>query len=95
MRRTDAATPYVIADGARLPFLNATFNATMLITVLHHVPRLLHRRFLGEAVRVLKPGGRLVVMEDTFRGVLERNATMFFDSVMNVEFAGHPTPTSC
>jgi len=82
--------PYVIADGARLPFLDESFDAATLITVLHHVPKPLHAQFLSEASRVLRPGGKLVVMEDTFHGNIERNATMFFDSVMNAEFAGHP-----
>ncbi len=82
--------PYVLADGSQLPFLGASFDAALLITVLHHVPKSLHRRFLEEAARVLKPGGTLVVMEDTFHGAIEREATQFSDSVMNGEFAGHP-----
>lgn len=81
---------YVLADGGALPFLDASFDAVTLITVLHHVPKPLHQRFFSEAARVLKPGGRLVLMEDVFHGEIERNATMFFDSVMNAEFAGHP-----
>ena len=82
--------PYVLADGGRLPFRNASFDVLLLITVLHHVPKSLHSRFLSEAARVLKSGGRLIVMEDTFHGAIEREATKFFDSVMNGEFAGHP-----
>jgi ubiquinone/menaquinone biosynthesis C-methylase UbiE len=82
--------PYVLADGGQLPFLDASFDAAMLITVLHHVPKSLHSRFLAEAARVLKPGGTLIVVEDTFHGAIEPEITKFFDSVMNGEFAGHP-----
>ena len=82
--------PYVIGDGGALPFRDGCFDATMLITVLHHVPKALHAGFLSEAARVLKPGGKLVVMEDTFHGAIEREATKLFDSVMNAEYAGHP-----
>lgn len=82
--------PYVLADGGALPFLDASFDAVTLITVLHHVPKPLHARFFRQAARVLKPGGTLILMEDTFHGGVERDATMFFDSVMNAEFAGHP-----
>jgi ubiquinone/menaquinone biosynthesis C-methylase UbiE len=82
--------PYVLADGGQLPFRSASFDVVLLITVLHHVPKPLHSRFLSETVRVLKPGGRLIVMEDTFRGIMERETTKFFDRVMNGEFAGHP-----
>ena len=82
--------PYVLADGSKLPFLNDSFDVALLVTVLHHVPKSLHARFLDEAARVLKPGGTLIVMEDTFHGVIERELTKFSDSVMNGEFAGHP-----
>ena len=82
--------PYVLADGSQLPFLAESFDVALLITVLHHVPKPLHARFLSEAARVLKPGGALVVMEDTFHGAIEREVTKLSDSVMNAEFAGHP-----
>ena len=82
--------PYVLCDGKQLPFLSGTFNAALLVTVLHHVPKPDHPLFLREAARVLKPGGKLVVMEDVYRSPVELQATKFFDSVMNGEFAGHP-----
>lgn len=82
--------PYILADGGQLPFLDASFDAALLVTVLHHVPKPFHSRFLGEAARVLRPGGTLIVMEDTFHGAFEGEVTKFSDSVMNGEFAGHP-----
>ncbi len=82
--------PYVLCDGKQLPFLAGTFSAALLVTVLHHVPKSDHPQFLKEAARVLKPGGKLVVMEDVYRSSAELEATKFFDSVMNGEFAGHP-----
>ena len=82
--------PYVICDGSNLPFLDGAFDAALLVTVLHHVPKPEHARFLAEAARVLKPGGKLVLMEDTYHGMFELEFTKFFDSVMNGEFAGHP-----
>jgi SAM-dependent methyltransferase len=82
--------PFVICDGGRLAFLEGSFDAALLVTVLHHIPRDLHGRFLSEAARVLKPGGRLILMEDVYHSAAELAATKFFDSVMNGEFAGHP-----
>jgi ubiquinone/menaquinone biosynthesis C-methylase UbiE len=82
--------PYVLADGGQLPFLDASFEAALLITVLHHVSKSFHSRFLVEAARVLKPGGALIVMEDTFHSAVERAICKFSDSIMNVEFTGHP-----
>ncbi len=81
---------YVLCDGGCLPFQDSSFDAVLLITVLHHVLKTQHARFLREAVRVLKPGGTLVVMEDTYHNAFELEATKLFDSLMNGEFAGHP-----
>ena len=44
-----------------LPFGDATVGALVLFDVLHHLPS--PRRFFAEAVRVLSPGGRLVMCE--------------------------------
>jgi hypothetical protein len=66
-----------------------------LITVLHHVPSIVHAPFVLEATRVLKPGGRLLILEDVYRGAFERRLTQLMDSVMNIEFAGHPHANRC
>jgi SAM-dependent methyltransferase len=87
--------PFVLADGAHLPFGSATFDVSLLITVLHHVPSVVHVPFVLEAVRVLKPRGQLLILEDVYRGALERRMTHVMDSLMNVEFAGHPHANRC
>jgi SAM-dependent methyltransferase len=56
---TGAAT--VTADGARLPFADGGFDAVLIRDVLHHVPA--PADVLAEARRVLKPGGRLLLVE--------------------------------
>ena len=61
--------PYVIADGARLPFLDESFDAATLITVMHHVPKPLHARVLIGSITRAQASGKLVVMEDTFTGI--------------------------
>jgi SAM-dependent methyltransferase len=50
----------VAADAQRLPFDDATFDAAMMISMLHHVED--RGAALDEARRILKPGGRLVLM---------------------------------
>src|ERR1043166_587794 len=48
------------ADGYDLPFRDASFEVVLLIAVLEHTRE--PRRILAEARRVLKPGGRAVMV---------------------------------
>ena len=48
------------ADGYQLPFANASFSTVLLIAVLEHTRE--PWRILAEAHRVLKPGGRVVMV---------------------------------
>jgi demethylmenaquinone methyltransferase/2-methoxy-6-polyprenyl-1,4-benzoquinol methylase len=46
------------ADGARLPFADAAFDAVMLVQILNKVER--WRHLLTDTIRVLRPGGIVV-----------------------------------
>jgi SAM-dependent methyltransferase len=48
-------------DAEALPYGDASLGALVLFDVLHHLPS--PRRFFAEAIRVLRPGGRLVMCE--------------------------------
>jgi SAM-dependent methyltransferase len=50
----------VEADAQRLPFGDETFDAAMMISMLHHVGN--RGTALAEARRILRPGGRLVLL---------------------------------
>ncbi|HLZ69148.1 MAG TPA: class I SAM-dependent methyltransferase [Dehalococcoidia bacterium] len=52
-------------DAAKMPFPDAAFSAAISLTMLHHVPTRLQDRLLGEACRVLKPGGVFVGIDST------------------------------
>jgi SAM-dependent methyltransferase len=54
------AVTAVVADGARLPFAGATFDAIWGVAILHHLPLAAAAR---EIKRILKPGGRAVFCE--------------------------------
>lgn len=56
------------ADATRLPFAEASFDVVLIRDLLHHVPTRLD--VLTEAHRVLRPGGRLHVIEANGRAPL-------------------------
>ena len=51
----------VVADAHRLPFRDGSFSGIVMLDVLHHLERPID--FLKEASRVLKPGGRIAMIE--------------------------------
>ena len=54
---------FLRADAQRLPFRDATFDAVVSIAMLHLIPE--PSAALAEMARVLRPGGRIVVMVPT------------------------------
>jgi SAM-dependent methyltransferase len=50
-----------VADGRALPFRHGSLRAIVMVDVLHHIPDA--HRFFDEAVRVLRSGGRIVMIE--------------------------------
>jgi SAM-dependent methyltransferase len=54
--------PLIASEATHLPFADAKFDCVSDITVIQHIPRSLQPRALREMVRVLKPGGRLILM---------------------------------
>jgi SAM-dependent methyltransferase len=51
----------VVADAHRLPFGSSQLAGIVMLDVLHHLNQ--PTAFLGEAARVLKPGGKLAMIE--------------------------------
>jgi ubiquinone/menaquinone biosynthesis C-methylase UbiE len=51
------------ADGAQLPFEDDRFDVVMITTVMHMVPPCRRRLCLREASRVLRRGGRLLLID--------------------------------
>jgi ubiquinone/menaquinone biosynthesis C-methylase UbiE len=65
-RRDEGGAPrsFRVADGLRLPFRAASFDAALAVTVLLHVPE--SDRVLAEMLRVTRPGGRVAVLDQDF-----------------------------
>lgn len=53
-----------VMDGAQLALEDASFDAALVLGVFHHLPDDIVRGAVSELHRVLKPGGRLLVIED-------------------------------
>lgn len=51
----------LVADAQKLPFADGTFGNIVMVDVLHHVEFPI--KFLRAAGRVLRPGGRLIMVE--------------------------------
>ena len=81
----DRAQRPQLYDGRRLPFAAGAFDVALVLTVLHHTrdPALV----LAEACRVAR---RVVVIEDVFANAAQKYLTWWADSVLNLEFRGHP-----
>lgn len=71
---------------ASFPFEDKVFDASLLVTVLHHIPDPV--RILGEARRVTKKV--VIVVEDLYHHALGRWWTCLRDQLYNLEFVGHP-----
>lgn len=51
----------LVADARALPFAEGSLKSVVMTDVFHHIPDV--RAFLKEAVRCLRPGGRLTMVE--------------------------------
>ncbi len=56
---TNASSIYIQPD--EIPFRDSTFDALILVDVIHHLEQ--PEQSLQEAMRVLKPGGRVFILE--------------------------------
>jgi ubiquinone/menaquinone biosynthesis C-methylase UbiE len=77
----------VLYDGKRMPFKDKVFDSALILTVLHHIPREQQIPVIKESLRVAK---RLIIIEDVHYNWPHKLVTMFLDSLLNLEFAGHP-----
>lgn len=78
--------PVVLYGGFRIPFPDQSFDVTVLVTMLHHVPN--PESLFKEVRRVTRK--KVVVVEDLYRHAAGRFWTICRDRFLNVEFLNHP-----
>ena len=61
LRRADAPARPVVADALEIPYRDGAFDAVLSIEAAFHFPS--RERFLREALRLVRPGGRLVLTD--------------------------------
>ena len=61
--RADPRLGLIQCDSSALQLASASYDRALLFFLLHEQPPEVRRRTLAEAMRVLKPGGRLVIVD--------------------------------
>jgi SAM-dependent methyltransferase len=83
----------VIGDFERLPFSDCTFDVVFCAAALHHAPDL--TRMLRDVLRVLKPGGRLVAVNEPCIGAEESEQDVLLrDAAQELSFGIRETRPS-
>lgn len=74
-----------IYDGKKLPYNDSSFDTTLILTVVHHTTN--PEKILSEANRV---SNKIIIIEDIYSNPIQKYLTFFVDSIVNMEFSGHP-----
>jgi len=72
-------------DGQVMPFCKHAYDTALLPTILHHTQD--PESIIREAARIAK---RVIIIEDVYDNRVMEWLTKRFDSLMNLEFFGHP-----
>lgn len=75
----------VLYDGKSMPFCKHAYDTALLPTILHHTSN--PEAIIKEAARIAR---RVIIIEDVYEGRIMEWLTKRFDSLMNLEFTGHP-----
>ncbi|MBI3313216.1 MAG: methyltransferase domain-containing protein [Candidatus Omnitrophica bacterium] len=78
--------PVILYGGERFPFEDKSFDVSILVTVLHHVP--FPEKVIEEVRRVTRHA--VILVEDLYHHSLGRWWTVLRDQLFNFEFFGHP-----
>lgn len=78
---------FKLINGRNLPFSGDEFDVILISYVLHHADDPV--RLLGEAKRVLRPGGKIIIFEDLYQGFIAKILCHLHGSTYGVLFEHH------
>jgi len=81
---------FKVMDATKLEFPDNNFNYILIMAILHHLDDDRISKVLLEARRVLKPGGKILIMEDAKIAKLENLAIKFFQKFDKGDFIRTP-----
>src|SRR2546425_708522 len=95
MLREAAARPsrarFMAGDASRaFPCGDRVCGLVFAVDVIHHIEGGRLATFFSEAVRVLMPGGRLVLVTDSEDTLRQRSLTKFFPEILAIELQRYP-----
>lgn len=85
LRRSFDNIHYVVADAEALPFLTETFDAAICRIAPHHFPH--PERFIAEMARVLKKGGRFILIDNV--APADRELALFMNTTEKLRDDSH------
>jgi SAM-dependent methyltransferase len=85
----DKGLPILLAEAERLPLDDASFDAALMVSMLHHTDDPVAA--LGEARRILRPGGRLALKMFTREDVEGLWLNDYFPSTLSWMNETHPS----
>lgn len=81
---------FQVMDATDLKFPNNSFDYILIMAILHHLDDRAMNKVLSEAKRVLRPGGKLLIMEDANVVELENLFVKFFQKFDYGDFIRTP-----
>lgn len=80
----------VVGDATNLPFNPESFDACIMIMMIHQLSKEERRKAFDEVNKVLKPNGVLIIKTASHEDIKKRITSIFFPDVLEYDFKRYP-----